>query len=80
MQLVVHSAHRRAESAGDSSVNGTRAGRYYRFGVGWHGSFQKKGVFTKRTQLKNVEVFCNEVVVKKCELGSFCKKAQKNRI
>jgi hypothetical protein len=33
--------------------------------------------FTKRTQLKNVEVPWNEWVKKKYELGSFCKKGQK---
>jgi hypothetical protein len=26
----------------------------------WHGTFQKRGVFAKRTQLKNVEAFWNE--------------------
>jgi hypothetical protein len=34
-------------------------------------------VFTKRTQLKNVEVSRNEWVGGKSELGSFCKKRQK---
>ena len=37
----------------------------------------KKSVFTKRTQLKNVEVLWNEWVRRKNELGSFCKKREK---
>ncbi|MGA2138195.1 MAG: hypothetical protein ABSH14_04965, partial [Verrucomicrobiia bacterium] len=41
------------------------------------GALYKSMFFTKRTQLKNVEVFWNKWVGGKSELGSFCKKRQK---
>ena len=47
--------------------------------LGWHGTFQKRVFFTKRTQLKNAYLFKYECVGGKSELGSFCKKRQKMR-
>jgi hypothetical protein len=40
-------------------------------------SLYKSMFFTKRTQMKNVQLFRCECVRKKYELGSFCKKRQK---
>ena len=43
----------------------------------WHGTFQKRGVFTKRTQLKNAHVFRYETVMKKQSWVRYAKKALK---
>jgi hypothetical protein len=37
----------------------------------------EKSVSAKRTQLKNAHMLRHETVIKKTELGSFCKKRQK---